>query len=190
MTTICLDKTIFTISFFTLIIVAIFFSYLNYSLYYHQINNINDQNKQNEQNNKTPISFFDILMNRDYKVLNDPLTPNERRVDRSQFPRSPLLQAINIPTRGYPDNYQYMGNLLRESDERVIKLMGRETYPSSLRYEYYGLTSDPNGTEYKVNIESKNEIQDGDIVKVSALGDFKAMINKYDTPRYNPFVFY
>lgn len=196
MNTICIDRTIFMISTIILITIAMVFFVLNMIKNYELIKLYNKNNKnKNNTNKNNDISFFDYILGRDYRALNDPLSPNERRVDISEYPRSPLIQSMNIATRGYPDTYQYMGNLVRSTDERVIKLMGRETYPGSWQFEYYGLTTDPNGTEYKVNIDTKGkEIQDGSSVVVNNLdpskGNFIASMNKYDTPRYNPYVLY
>lgn len=199
MTTICIDQRIFYISIIILIIITFYFMHFRP---FGSIEDIKNQLREMKSSKSEKIMEkeimppTDILLERDYNALVDPLSPNERRVDRSWYPRSPLLQAINIPTRGYPDNYQYMGNLFRQTDEKVIKLMGRETYPGSWRFEYYGLSSDPSGMEFKVNIEKRDnkEIRDGDELSIPFFdigkGKFKVIMNKYDTPRYNPFVFY
>jgi len=192
MSTICIDQRLFYSSIIILVILTIYFTHFRS---FNECKIEKEKQKEKREEKKEIIPISNILIDRDYNALNDPLSPNERRVDRSWYPRSPLLQSINIPTRGYPDNYQYMGNLFRQSDEKVIKLMGRETYPGSWRFEYYGLAADPSGMDFKVNIEKRDnrEIRDGDELSIPFFdvgkGRFKAIMNKYDTPRYNPYVY-
>ena len=58
------------------------------------------------------------------------------------------------PTRGYPDNYHYYGNLIRREDNKIVKLYGRQTYPGSNQYDYYGITSDGVGSaEVKIPVD-------------------------------------
>lgn len=135
----------------------------------------------------------DPLIVRDIDAINNPLTAPTKRVPRHVYPVPPISSAINIPTRGRPDNYQYLGNLVRSSDEKIVKLFGRQLYPGSNRYEYYGITNDSAGST-KVKIESSNntEMQDNDEINIdifdSSKGTFKLYMNDDDTIRYNPFI--
>lgn len=153
---------------------------------------LNDKTEKSEEIlNNLPIRK--LLEYRDRNVLFDPLIAPERRVDFTQYPLK-LLNDINIPTRGYPDNYQLIGLLSRTDDEKILQLFGRPTYPGSNLFEYYA-TTETNGFSNKIPIEtkSKREIEDGDLVKVPIFdqnkGDFKVKLYNYDTPRYNPYIY-
>ncbi len=137
----------------------------------------------------------DRVTHYDYKTVYDPLTAPRRRLPRHVYPNHPLLLATDIPTRGYPDNYHYVGNLIRKTDEKIVKLFGRQTYPGSNHYEYYGIVNDKFSGDTKVQIDTnKKELMDGDEVVIdlfdSSLGPFKLYMNDIDRPRYNPYLFY
>lgn len=135
------------------------------------------------------------ITDRDYRAIYDPLAPPTRRSPRHTYPPQSDIPLFDIPTRGYPDNYHYVGNLVRNKGEKFVKLYGRETYPGSNRWEYYGITTDHSGTESKISIETTNnkEIYDGDEINIEMLGleagTFKFYENEYDRPRYNPYLF-
>ena len=130
----------------------------------------------------------------DKKSLEDPLTAPERRLPAYLYPRYPLSTKINIPTRGYPPYYQFMGNLYRKEDEKFVQLFGRQTYPGSNKYEYYGITTDRNGFKTKIKIETDRdkELFNGDEVKIdmfdTSKGKFILELNELGTPKYNPYI--
>ena len=139
------------------------------------------------------VEISDPIKEMDYKRLEDPLSPPFRRLPRHAYP-GVIKNVINYPTRGYPDNFHYVGNLMRQSDQKFIKLFGRQTYPGSNKYEYYGITTDPNGMETKIQIKSPkdDELMDQDEIDVEIFsngGKFKLYLNEYDQPRYNPFLY-
>ena len=145
-------------------------------------------NKKHRNTNRTcTFNKHNYLLHRDYSVLNDPLKAPTRRVASHNYTGNMIL---NIPTRGCVDNYQYLGNLVRRSDNKLVKLFGRQTYPRSRQYEYYGIVSDQGGNQIKVQITNTREIYNGDVVKIPILdgntGNFIAHIHKLDEPRYNP----
>ena len=146
----------------------------------------------NNNNNNTDKYVRKLLEYRDKDVLYDPLTAPERRVDITQYP-IPLINKINIPSRGYPDNYQIVGLLSRANDEKILQLFGRPTFPGSNQYEYY-VTTETNGFSNKIPIETKGkrEIEDGALIKIPIFdqnkGEFQVKLYNYDTPRYNPLV--
>jgi hypothetical protein len=156
---------------------------------------------QNQYNSDRLYPFFPLIQylnNRDRRVVYDPLTPPERRTPINQYPyftnynMGYVNDLINYPTRGYPENYQMLGMLSRNSDEQFIQLYGRPTFPGSNQWEYY-CRLEKNGFVNKIPIQSKNgkEITDGDIIKVpgmdSSKGEFKVSLYNYNTPRYNPY---
>mgnify|MGYP006091825681 CR=1 FL=1 len=137
--------------------------------------------------NITRRRVSNYLLHRDYSVLHDPLKAPTRRVARHNYTGRMVL---NVATRGCADNYQYLGNLVRRSDNKIVKLFGRQTYPRSREYEYYGMVSDKGGNQIKVQITNTREISNSDLVKIPILdnssGNFIAHIHKLDQPRYSP----
>jgi len=144
-----------------------------------------------EYRNNNNILYDSII--EDKNILYDPLKAPERRIDIRQYP-IPLLNKINIPSRGYPDNYQLIGLLSRTNDEKILQLFGRATYPGSNQYEYY-VINENNGFTNKIPIETKGkkEIDDGEYLNIPIFdqnkGDFQVKLYKYDTPRYNPNIY-
>jgi hypothetical protein len=141
------------------------------------------QPKENYLIKKLPLRQY--LENRDRSVLYDPIISPERRMNYDQYP---YFNNINIPTRGYPDNYQLLGIASRNNDEKIIQLFGRPTFPGSNQWEYY-VTIEQNGFRNKIPLDNKKEINDGDDIIVPGLnGNFKTKIYNYNTPRYVPYI--
>jgi len=190
---ICLPKSYFLIIF----IVILSFAYMDKIKQILPSNNL----PNNSSNNDTPsnndniiyrLPIRQLLENRDRSVLSDPLVAPERRIDVDQYPIR-IQDEINIPSRGYPDNYQLMGIASRESDENIVQLFGRATFPGSNQYEYY-ITTNKYGFNNKIPIvtKGKKEIMDSDIIDIpefdQSKGSFKVKIYDYNTPRYNPYI--
>ena len=136
-----------------------------------------------------------LIDRRDTDAVNDPLKPPNRRLPRHIYPDHVKDFIFEQPTRGYPDNYHYYGNLIRREDNKIVKLYGRQMYPGSNQYEYYGITSDGVGSaEVKIPVNTKNnkELYDKDKIDIDFLdstkGEFILYMNDFDRPRYNPFV--
>jgi len=193
---ICMSKNYF----FILFIVFIGFT-IHYTLTLSKLNKIDNKIddkilniKQSEEPNRIiqSLPLRQLLHNRDRSVLYDPMVAPERRIDIDQYPIR-IQDRINIPSRGYPDDYQLLGLLSRESDEKIVQLFGRATYSGSNQYEYYALT-EQNGFVNKIPIQTKGkrEIMDNDRIFIPELdkkkGDFKVKIYDYNTPRYNPYL--
>jgi len=213
MNKICFDKSTFLIGIIILIVGIIVLDKFIHNYYSQKkVNNIivtKENNKSNNDENKKyidtqpnviatteipppPPSKREILYTRDQRALNDPLAPPTRRNPGYTYPPHLPYPPLDIPSRGYPDTYQYYGNL-RRADGKVVKLFGRQVYPGSHEYEYYGITSDNYGSEVKIKIETqRREIYDGDEIDINFLdvskGKFKLYLNDYDRPRYNPFL--
>ena len=88
------------------------------------------------KNEKKETVKKDILLDRDEKAVYNDFKPPERRLNRHNYPTESVKNLINIPTRGYPDNYQNLGIMVRKNDERILKLFGRQKFPGSSQYEY------------------------------------------------------
>jgi hypothetical protein len=131
------------------------------------------------------------LTNRDIRASSDPFYPPWRRMPRHQYPPISIRRVTNVPTRGYADNFQFLGNLMRKTDEKAVQLYGREEYPGSKKWEYYGYTTDTNGLQMKFKIGNKSdEFYDGDEISLPILdtskGRFRLHMNEFDIPRYDP----
>jgi hypothetical protein len=136
---------------------------------------------------------YNELRKRDIRSVHDPLSPPDRRLPRHIYPSKKIKKNFNYPTRGYPDDYHMLGILSRESDEKMLKLFGRQTYPGSSQWEYYLLK---NGLEsIKIPIKKGNnlEIDNNELLDVPQLnmsrGKFKVTLYKLDAPRYNPHIY-
>jgi hypothetical protein len=133
------------------------------------------------------------LNNRDADVLYNDFVPPERRVPEYQYPYRHVKSHINIPTRGYPENYQLMGILLRDNTETAYKLFGRQKFPGSSQYEYYvQATMHNNDVKLPIAINGDKEIMDGQNLKLPGMdqskGDFKVQLYNFDAPRYIPYI--
>lgn len=176
-----------------LIIFIILYMYRTYSINEFKKNYIK-QNKNNTNNNQNLdyIQKRQILEQRDQKVISSNTTQPTRRLPEHQYPSDNIKQIINIPTRGYPDNFQVLGVLVRKSDEKILQLYGRQKYPGSNQWEYYVVGNDSTNFKNKIPINYDDEIYNGDNIKIDALdtskGEFKATIYDYDVPRYNPYI--
>tara|TARA_B100001287_G_scaffold267912_1_gene263598 strand:+ start:877 stop:1371 length:495 start_codon:yes stop_codon:yes gene_type:complete len=135
---------------------------------------------------------IDLLVKRDRDAVDDDFKPPERRLPRHNYPSQGIKRIINIPTRGYPDNYQNLGLLVRKADERILKLFGRQKFPGSSQWEYYTVDS-YNMQKVPLKINGSKELSNNDVVAVPWLdqgkGKFEVKIFDYDAPRYNPNVF-
>lgn len=136
------------------------------------------------------------LKQRDAKVVLDPLTPGERRLPAHQVPRGIFKDSVNISTRGQPDNFQYLGNLIRDTDDMILPVFGRQEYPGSDYYEYYVMINQDGNFGLKLPINRGKrikEFEEDEIIEIdyfkSTPGDFRYKPFDYDVPRYNPYDF-
>ena len=171
-----------------------------------QINIINDNSIIDNQNNiglpnsteldtigVTNFEKRDYLEDRDKEAVFNEFKPPEKRLPEYEYPDRYVKKAINIPTRGLPDNYHALGTLVRKKDEKILQLFGRQTFPGSNQWEYYVTGADSYGFPNKMPIVIKGgrEIENKQKIDVPFLdkknGDFEAHIYRFDVPRYNPF---
>ena len=152
-------------------------------------------NYKSEEIIKIPLrelSKEDYVHERDKKVLYDDFKPPERRVPEYQYPTNYVKNQINIPSRGYPEEYQLLGNVFRNDTETTYELFGRQTYPGSSQYEYYVVGSDNKNFKVKIpiKIQGDKEIYDDQIITIpgtnSNNGTFQVKLYNIDVPRYIP----
>lgn len=127
----------------------------------------------------------------DRRVNDDDLTPPVFRYPRDYYPRPPLVTVTNIPTRGLPDTFSYLGNLYREFDNKVMRLYGRRRYDDV--WDYYAILHNE-ADAIKVNIKTKNdkELLDGDEVSIPMFehnGSFRVYLHKKDEFAYSPYIY-
>jgi hypothetical protein len=162
--------------------------------------NINDEDEIEREIEKPIIHIIkekkndDIVKEYDRTIINDNLEAPLRRVPRHVLHPPYFHNVVNIPTRGYPDNYRLLGlliNITKNSNEnKILQLFGRETYPSSSRYEYYtSISADVDRIKIPIYSKNNKELYDGDIITISELGDeYKIQLHKIDHYRYNPYL--
>ena len=141
--------------------------------------------------NNPDVERREYLNERDRRVLYDDLSPPERRVPEYIYPYNHVKKDINIPTRGYPENYNMVGVLLRDNTETAYNLFGRQTYPGSNIWEYYAQrTEKDNDVKLPVGVRGNKEIMDNDNIMIPGTdpkkGHFNVRLYKYDVPRYIP----
>lgn len=138
---------------------------------------------------------FDSVHEHDKDKMDDPLTAPTQRPPRHQIPPSRIDQYFDIPTRGYPDNYQQLGVLVKDGEdgagEQIVRLFGRQVYPGSHQYEYYTMV--PSGLDrikIPLDVNRNKELYDDDQVSIDHLGsNYKVKLYPKEGPRYNPYVF-
>jgi hypothetical protein len=126
-------------------------------------------------------------------VKYNPFAPPERRYPDDIF----VSPHINYPSRGYPNNFQILGILVKENiDEHpkdnipIYNIYGRPTFPRSNEYDYF-IEGVFNNMPIKIPIKNKKELIDGDILRIPELAsiskNFKVKLYDYYQPRYTPY---
>jgi hypothetical protein len=140
----------------------------------------------------------DPIRDYDYRKMFDPLEEPTRRVARHDIPPFYMKRMIDIPSRGYPDNFTQFGILKKVGDpakneqNNILRLFGRQEYPGSYRYEYYtGINSGLDSIKIPVEARNRKELYDGDKVYIRELDDhYEVHLHKYDAPKYYPDIIY
>ena len=188
---ICFDSSVFYFG-IIMVLVGVIFYFMKDKFY--PLQEDPEPEKKEIEVGELVSTNIDRIAEQDYKNFQDPMTPPTKRLPRHVYPSTSTgLDAVH--TRGIVDSYHYIGNLIRKSDEKIVKLFGRQTYPSSSRYEYYGAASDSYGNSTKFEIDSGNnkELFDGDQVTLdiydSTKGKFTLYMNKKDEFKYSPYLY-
>jgi hypothetical protein len=153
----------------------------------NQIENDKVKNNNDNNNNNNNIINNDNINNNDIKIKKvyyDDFHPPEQ-INRH-------VRSINIPTRGFPEDYQLKGLLLRDNTETAYNLFGRQKFPGSSQYEYYIIANmDRNHVKIPLKINGDKEIEDSQIINVPGTnqnnGSFTVKLYDYDVPRYIPY---
>jgi hypothetical protein len=154
------------------------------------------ENRINQLENKEivvvspPPTVDAMLVNKDFERIVNPLLPPERSFN------STYRVPINMPTRGFSDNYQQVGAI--NSGDKILPLFGRPRWPGASKWNYYTSTDSFQSVKLPVNFKNRDcldeigcdEVYDGDSVGIPQFGqerEFKANIYRLDKPFYLPF---
>ncbi len=215
MSTVCFDKSYFTI------IVVLALGIVLYAYYMLKQENrnlksslqVSTDNKINTLNNHVssmnaptfseavmpispspviaPPSLGQAIRDYDRRNIADPLTPPFKR-DDYQIPSNVMRPDLyGVYSRGAPGVFMKHGYVKTDdagADYKLLTLMGRQKYQGSTQYEYYVISTNKDDT-IKFYIDGvKRELYDGDKVKVKQLGntEYTVYIDKDLQLEYNP----
>jgi len=145
------------------------------------------------------VGPVDPVREYDYQKMEDPLEQPRRRVARHEIPPMHVKGYFDYPTRGYPDNFNQFGILVRQNrlnvdhENKVLRLYGRQTYPFSRVYEYYtAINSGLDSIKIPLNHKrrrNRRELFDDDIIFIKELNaKYKVQLHRYDSPLYYPHI--
>lgn len=204
------NKTVFTVLVTLIVLLFAYQEYLiRYQLFYKQNTDQQkvDQEKVNQQKVNQQVHSeinleIDPVIQYDYNKYVNPLEQPTRRVARHEIHPIHVKQMIDLPSRGYPDNFTQIGVLVQIKNKKnkksknknkmnnqnnILRLFGRQEYPGSNRYEYYVMINS-GLDQIKLPLElRRQELYDGDTVVVKQLNQrYEVNLYKYDAPRYYP----
>jgi len=136
------------------------------------------------------------IIKKEYILINNqPQIKENKYNDDSDGPgRDFYSKRINIRTRGDPDEYQTVG-ILKGSNDKVLPLMGRKTYPGSNQWNYFTMTDSHLKTEIPIKINETNctdsigcsEIHSSS--NISLMGEtYNVELYPYNQLRYIPYI--
>ena len=129
------------------------------------------------------------LNRRDASIVTNKLVAPERRHEAHNYIKLQDKMIINEHTKGEPENYQIVGLLYKDNEDKKYQLFGRRTYPGSPEWEYFIGGTDTGGLDYKFPLDIKQEIYDGnDIINPIDNDTCKVKIYNFDKPRYIPLI--
>jgi len=189
------------------LIIAISLLFIGFHAYYKKANidTLNQMKKENYQMLENRINQLEnkevvvvspspttdaMLVNKDFERIVNPLLPPERSYN------STYRVPINMPTRGFSENYQQVGAI--NSGDKILPLYGRPRWPGASKWNYYTSTDSFQSVKLPVNFKNRDcldeigcdEVYDGDSLGIPQFGqerEFKANIYRLDKPYYLPF---
>lgn len=154
-------------------------------------NEIENKHVIHQQNNYHIDTEPMYLVNKTYERIINPLLPPER----SQPYR--LGVPINIPTRGYEGDFQQVGILVNDKNDKVLPLYGKPTHMGSSKWLYYTATDKFRSLKLPISKHNKNcteeygcdELYNDDELDVTAFQEkFKVNLYTLDRPKYIPYL--
>jgi Ca2+/Na+ antiporter len=129
-------------------------------------------------------------------ILQNPFSPPlkvNRYFDSSS---SDVRVPINVPTRGFREDFKQVGILTRDiGKETILPIMGRRLYTNNSKWQYYTMTDKSNSIRLPMSHNGRSctseygcdELMNGDVVYVEGYKDaFKVTIYENSQPRYIP----
>ena len=105
---------------------------------------------------------------------------------------------INVPTRGFREEFKQVGILTRDmGKETILPVMGRRLYSNNSKWQYYTMTDKSNSIRLPMSHNGRSctseygcqELMNGDVVYVEGYKDaFKVTIYENSAPRYIPYL--
>ena len=127
-------------------------------------------------------------------ILQNPFSP-PLKVNR-YFDSSDVRVPINVPTRGFREEFKQVGILTRDiGKETILPIMGRRLYTNNSKWQYYTMTDKSNSIRLPMSHNGRSctseygcdELMNGDVVYVEGYKDaFKVTIYENSQPRYIP----
>lgn len=172
-----------------------------------EIKELRNQIDEKEKNKETihkievpvvpPIIDNDVINIYDKKTAYDPMYEPTRRPPRHQIDMIIGNPAFNYPTRGFTDTYSLHGYLVKDkelkeySDNKILRLYGREKFPNSIEFEYYVIINNGPHDEIKYFLENqRKELYNGDSIYIDILqSKYYVKLLKDKTIVYNPYFF-
>ena len=142
------------------------------------------------------------IVNKSYERVINPLLPPERSHPYKNNYGNHLRGIgvpVNIPTRGYAGEFQQVGILVNNNNDKILPLYGKTTYPGSSKWLYYTSTDKFREVKLPIFKNKKNcthefgcdEVYDKDELNVPAYNEiFKVSLYNLDTPKYIPYLPY
>lgn len=170
--------------------------------YHDKMNKIKHKQKNviHQQNNYHVDTEPMYLVNKSYERVINPLLPPERSNPYDSpylYYKRGLGVPINIPTRGYEGDYQQVGILVNNNNDKVYPLYGKPTFPSSSKWLYYTATDKFRSVKLPISKNNRNctenygcdEIYQDDELEIPAFNEkFKVSLYSLDKPKYIPFL--
>lgn len=185
------------------IILLIIIFLLAFIVYLKFIANKDDKNQQvyyveEKKNFLQNMPSIHTLMHTN--ILQNPFSPplkvNRYFDDSSRDIRGGI--PINVPTRGFREDFKQVGILTREmGKETILPVMGRRLYTNNSKWQYYTMTDKSNSIRLPMSHNGRsctseygcNELMNGDVVYVEGYKDaFKVTIYENSQPRYIPYL--
>jgi len=162
---------------------------------------------EREERAPTYVQASSSSSGRDYRSPPSPERMYATMPDTRGFAPPPGVRAvpIQVPTQGYPEEYQQVGVLTAQGgsstsaspNRTLLPLFGRRNATGRDRFNYYTRTDGFNPIQVSLNYKNRqcdddngcDEIFSGDTVSVPQLGQtFVSTVYKYNVPRYIPVV--
>jgi hypothetical protein len=162
---------------------------------------------EREERAPTYVQASSSSSGRDYRSPPSPERMYATMPDTRGFAPPPGVRAvpIQVPTQGYPEEYQQIGVLTAQGgsstsaspNRTLLPLFGRRNATGRDRFNYYTRTDGFNPIQVSLNYKNRqcdddngcDEIFSGDTVSVPQLGQtFVSTVYKYNVPRYIPVV--